>query len=90
VEFLAVILASCLDPVRLGLAVAVGYLFYAEMPKLAWGIFLFILPGMGALAVKNDHGALFNSAAQFIAASLIVAAIYRVLEVLKSRPSSGV
>jgi hypothetical protein len=87
VEFLAVILSSFFDPIRLGLAIVVGYLLYAEMPKLAWGIFFFILPGAAAFAARNGHGSLFNSAAQFIAAGLIVLAIYWVLEFLKFRPS---
>lgn len=89
-EFLVAILASCFDPIRLGLAVAVGCLFYAEMPKLAWGIFLFVLPGVAALAVRNGHGLLFNSVAQFIAAGLVVLAIYWFLEFRKARSSRKV
>ena len=82
--FLGVVAAQLLDPIALSAGIFLGYLFYADMAKLAWGLLLFVIPGMGSLQTQT-HGFPYDTAAQFLAISALAAVSYHVFEHLRTR-----
>jgi hypothetical protein len=89
VEFLRSLANVFLDPVVLGGGVFAGYLFYTGMNKLAWTLLLCVLPGLGSVGSSNSHGLIYNSTTELIAAGIVSAASYRIMEyrVTRARPS---
>lgn len=74
------------DPVILAGGIVVGYLFFAEMAKMAWSLLLVILPCLPTFTAANDHGFLFDSVAQPAAAAIIAALTYWGLQKYRMRP----
>jgi hypothetical protein len=74
------------DPVILIGGVVVGYLFFAEMAKLAWGLLLFVLPSLPTFTAPKNLGFLLDSVAQMAAASIIAALTYWALQKYRMRP----
>ena len=74
--FLGAVAAQLLDPIALAAGIFLGYLFYVEWAKLAWGLLLFVIPGIGSLEAQK-HGFLYDTAAQFLAVCAIEALSYR-------------
>jgi hypothetical protein len=74
------------DPVILIGGVVVGYLFFAELTKLAWGLLLFILPSLPTFTAPRDLGFLLDSVAQMAAASVIAALTCWLLQKYQMRP----
>jgi hypothetical protein len=85
-NFLAGIANLMADPVVLTGGIVVGYLFFAELTKLAWGLLLFILPSLPTFTAAKDHGFLYDSVAQTLAASIIAALTYWALQKYRMRP----
>jgi hypothetical protein len=82
--FLGAVAAQMLDPIALAAGIFLGYLFHADWAKLAWGLLLFVIPGMGSMGTQT-HGFFYDAAAQFLAISAITALSYRVFEHLRTR-----
>ena len=53
--FLGAVAAQGLDPIALAAGIFLGYLFSADWVKLAWGLLLFVIPGIGSLQAPT-HG----------------------------------
>jgi hypothetical protein len=80
------ILGLMADPVILAGGVVVGYLFFAELTKWAWGLLLFVLPSLPTFTAAKSQGFLFDSVAQMAAASIIAALTYWALDKYRMRP----
>lgn len=85
-SFIGGIAGLMMDPVILAGGIVVGYLFFAEMAKMAWGLLLFILPSLPTFTAADGHGFLFDSIAQMAAASIIAALTYWALQKYRMRP----
>ena len=75
-----------IDPVFLIGGFLTGYLFHADMKRLAWGLLLFVLPALPATwAVFND-GIFAGTLAKIAAASIVASVSYWGLETARTRP----
>ena len=74
-----------LDPVIVVAGALTGYLFHADMKKLAWGLLLFVLPALPTVWPVAPQGAFVGSLAKLAAASIVAAVSYRALEFAKTR-----
>jgi hypothetical protein len=84
--FLGAVAAQLLDPIALVAGIFLGYLFHADFAKLAWGLLLFIVPGIGSLqAPKGAHGVLYDAAAQFLAVCVLAGLSYWFFEYRRTR-----
>ena len=82
--FPGAVAAQLLDPIALVAGIFLGYLFHADWAKLAWGLLLFVIPGMGSMQAQT-HGFFYDTAAQFLAIAAITALSYFVFEHLRTR-----
>jgi hypothetical protein len=80
-EFLFTVLAAAIAPLSLAAGLFVGYLFFKDWKQLAWGLLLFVIPGIGGMdALAKAHGAFYAAAAQFIAISALAFLAFQILE----------
>ncbi|MBA2590598.1 MAG: hypothetical protein H0U98_18455 [Alphaproteobacteria bacterium] len=82
--FLGAVAVQVLDPIALAAGIFLGYLFYADMAKLAWSLLLFVIPGIGSMQTQT-HGFLYDTSAQFLAVCAITALSYHFFEHLRTR-----
>jgi hypothetical protein len=85
-EFCLTVLAAVIAPLSIGAGLFVGYLFFKDWKQLAWGLLLFVIPGIGGMdALAKAHGAFYAGAAQFIAISMLAFLSFQVLEYFANR-----
>ena len=73
------------DPVILVTGILTGYLFHADMKKLAWGLLLFVLPALPTIWFVAPQGTFVGGLAQLGAASIVAAVSYCAFEFGRTR-----
>jgi hypothetical protein len=84
-NFFATTAVIMFDPVIVVSGVLIGYLFHADMKKVAWGLLFFVLPALPTLWRVADQGMFLSGVAQLGAASVVAAVCYRGLEFSRTR-----
>ena len=75
-----------IDPVFLVGGIVAGYLFHADMKRLAWGLLLFLLPALPAAWATSSDGIFAGTLAKIAAASIVASVSYWCLETARTRP----
>jgi hypothetical protein len=85
-DFIFTVLAAAITPLSIGAGLFVGYLFFKDWKQLAWGLLLFVIPGIGGMdALAKTHGVFYAGAAQFIAISTLAFLSFQMLEYFANR-----
>jgi hypothetical protein len=85
-SFLFCIVTAGAQPLSLAAGLFVGYLFFKDWKQLAWGLLLFVIPGIGGMdSSTHAHSAFYLAAAQFFAVCFLAFGSFQAFEYFISR-----